>query len=93
MQEAGSCCGKRLSRAKLPPFFAGLPRCLVGIETCASANYRARELSASGHEVRLMPPQYVRPYLKRSKNDASEAEAICEAVGRPTVRFVGVKSP
>ena len=84
---------QRLSRAKLLPFFAKLPRCLVGMETCASANYWARELIALGHEVRLMPPQYVKPYVKRSKNDASDAEAICEAVTRPTMRFVGVKSP
>jgi len=84
---------KRLSRAKLLPFFAKLPRCLIGMETCASANYWARELMVLGHEVRLMPPQYVKPYVKRSKNDASDAEAICEAVTRPTMRFVGVKSP
>ncbi len=63
------------------------------METCASANYWARQLSALGHEVRLMPPQYVKPYVKRSKNDASDAEAICEAVTRPTMRFAGVKSP
>ena len=81
---------QRLSRAKLLAFFARLPRCLVGMETCASANYWARELIALGHEVRLMPPQYVKPYVKRSKNDASDAEAICEAVTRPTMRFVGV---
>lgn len=83
---------RRLSRSKLLSFFATLPRCLVGMETCASANYWARELIALGHEVRLMPPQYVKPYVKRSKNDASDAEAICEAVTRPTMRFVGVKS-
>lgn len=84
---------KRLSRARVLPFFAKLPRCIVGMETCASANHWARELAALGHEVRLMPPQYVKPYVKRSKNDASDAEAICEAVTRPTMRFVGVKSP
>lgn len=83
---------RRLSRGKLLSFFAKLPPCLVGMETCASANYWARELIALGHEVRLMPPQYVKPYVKRSKNDASDAEAICEAVTRPTMRFVGVKS-
>lgn len=83
---------RRLSRSKLLSFFATLPRCLIGMETCASANYWARELVALGHEVRLMPPQYVKPYVKRSKNDASDAEAICEAVTRPTMRFVGVKS-
>jgi transposase len=84
---------RRLSRAKLVPFFAGLPRCLIGMESCASANHWARELVALGHEVRLIPPRYVKPYVKRSKNDASDAEAICEAVTRPTMRFVGVKSP
>ena len=83
---------RKLSRSKLLTFFEKLPRCLVGMETCASANYWARELIALGHEVRLMPPQYVKPYVKRSKNDASDAEAICEAVTRPTMRFVGVKS-
>ena len=83
---------RKLSRSKLLAFFEKLPRCLVGMETCASANYWARELMALGHEVRLMPPQYVKPYVKRSKNDASDAEAICEAVTRPTMRFVGVKS-
>ena len=83
---------RKLSRSKLLSFFANLPSCLVGMETCASANYWARELMALGHEVRLMPPQYVKPYVKRSKNDASDAEAICEAVTRPTMRFVGVKS-
>ena len=83
---------RKLSRSKLLSFFATLPRCLIGMETCASANYWARELIALGHQVRLMPPQYVKPYVKRSKNDASDAEAICEAVTRPTMRFVGIKS-
>ena len=83
---------RKLSRTKLLSFFEKLAPCLVGMETCASANYWARELMALGHEVRLMPPQYVKPYVKRSKNDASDAEAICEAVTRPTMRFVGVKS-
>jgi transposase len=84
---------RRLSRVKLLPFFAKLSPCRVGMETCASANYWARELIALGHEVRLMPPQYVKPYVKRSKNDASDAEAICEALTRPTMRFVGAKTP
>jgi transposase len=83
---------RRLSRSKLLGFFAELPPCLVGMETCASANYWARQLIELGHDVRLMPPQYVKPYVKRSKNDASDAEAICEAVTRPTMRFVGIKS-
>lgn len=83
---------RRLSRSKLLAFFEELPPCLVGMETCASANHWGRQLAALGHEVRLMPPHYVKPYVKRSKNDASDAEAICEAVTRPTMRFVGVKT-
>jgi transposase len=74
-------------------FFAKLPPCLIGIEACATSHYWARELIALGHEVKLMPPQYVKPYVKRGKNDAADAEAICEAVTRPTMRFVGIKSP
>lgn len=74
-------------------FFAKLPSCLVGIEACASAHYWGRELGRLGHQVRLMPPSYVKPYVKRQKNDAADAEAICEAVTRPTMRFVEVKSP
>jgi transposase len=70
-----------------------LPPCLVGIEACSSSHYWARELIARGHEVRLIPAQYVKPYVKRGKNDAADAEAICEAVTRPTMRFVPVKTP
>ena len=73
-------------------FFAKLPKCLIGIEACASSHYWARELITQGHEVKLMPAQYVKPYVKRGKNDAADAEAICEAVTRPTMRFVGVKT-
>ncbi len=76
-----------LRRGKVLAFFAGLPSCLVGMEACASAHYWARELHALGHEVRLIPPQYVRPFVKTNKNDAADAEAICEAVTRPTMRF------
>ena len=83
---------KKLRRAQLLPFFAGLPPCLVGLEACASAHYWARELQALGHEVRLIPPQYVKPFVKTNKNDAADAEAICEAVLRPTMRFAAVKS-
>ncbi|AKM12238.1 IS110 family transposase [Croceicoccus naphthovorans] len=83
----------RLTRARMLPFFAKLPRCLVGIEACNNSHYWARELSALGHDVKLMPAQYVKPYVKRGKNDAADAEAICEAVTRPTMRFVAVKSP
>ncbi len=83
---------RKLRRAKVLAFFAGLPSCLVGMEACASAHHWARELQALGHEVRLIPPQYVRPFVKTNKNDASDAEAICEALMRPTMRFAAVKS-
>ncbi|GGB58417.1 IS110 family RNA-guided transposase [Blastomonas aquatica] len=84
---------RKLSRGQLLKLFEKLPPCLVGMEACASAHHWARELAALGHQVKLMPPQYVKPYVKRGKNDAADAEAICEAVTRPTMRFVGVKSP
>jgi transposase len=83
---------KRLRRGQMLTFFAGLSPCLVGMEACATAHYWARELRTLGHEVRLMPPQYVKAYLKRNKNDAADAEAICEAVRRPSMRFVPVKT-
>lgn len=83
---------RQLRRAELLTFFSGLPRCLVGMEACASAHHWARELAALGHEVRLMPAAYVKPYVKRGKTDAADAEAICEAVTRPTMRFVAVKT-
>src|SRR5205823_902575 len=80
---AGECVlRKRLRRGQVISFFAQLPRCLVGIEACATAHYWARELQAAGHEVRLMPAQYVKAYVKRNKTDAADAEAICEAVRR-----------
>lgn len=84
---------KSLRRAQMLPFFARLPSCLVGMEACGTSHYWARELIKLGHEVRLMPPAYVKPYVKRGKTDAADAEAICEAVRRPTMRFVPVKSP
>jgi transposase len=84
---------QRLTRARLVKLFAKLPPCLVGIEACATSHHWARELIALGHEVKLMPAQYVKPYVKRGKNDAVDAEAICEAVTRPTMRFVGIKTP
>ena len=84
---------RKLSRGQLLKLFEKLPSCLVGMEACASAHYWARELVALGHEVKLMPAQYVKPYVKRGKNDAADAEAICEAVTRPTMRFVGIKTP
>jgi transposase len=84
---------KQVRRAQLLAFFAKVPACLIGIEACATAHHWARELIKLGHQVRLMPPSYVKPYVKRQKNDAADAEAICEAVTRPTMRFVEVKSP
>jgi transposase len=83
---------KRISRAKVVEFFATLTPCLVGIEACPTAHYWSRKLRALGHTVRLMPPSYVKAYLKRSKNDANDAAAICEAVTRPSMRFVPTKS-
>jgi transposase len=83
---------KRLRRNQVLDFFAGQPRCLVGLEACASGHHWAREIAALGHDVRLLPPQYVKPYVKRDKNDVADAEAICEAVTRPTMRFVPVKT-
>ena len=82
----------KLRRAQVLDYFRGLPPCLVGMEACATAHHWARELLALGHEVRLMPPAYVKPYVKRNKTDAADAEAIAEAVTRPTMRFVAVKS-
>ena len=82
---------KRLTRFKVLSFFAALPSCLVAMEACASAHYWARELRKLGHEVRLIPPAYVKPFVKRQKNDARDAEAICEAAQRPGMRFVAVK--
>src|SRR5262245_58939077 len=83
---------KKVSRAKVLEFFSSLPSCLAGIEACPSAHHWSRELRALGHTVRLMPPSYVKAYLKRSKNDANDAAAICEAVTRPSMRFVPTKS-
>jgi transposase len=83
---------KRTSRAKVLELFAALPPCLVGIEACPSAHHWSRKLQALGHIVKLMPPSYVKAYLKRSKNDANDAAAICEAVARPSMRFVPTKS-
>jgi transposase len=84
---------KKLTRGQVLTFFGKLPPCLVGLEACATAHYWARELATLGHTVRLMPPAYVKAYVKRSKTDAADAAAICEAVTRPSMRFVAVKSP
>ena len=83
---------RRLRRSEVVRFFSSLPNCLVGVESCATAHYWARELTKLGHEVRLIPPSYVKPYVKRGKTDAADAEAICEAVSRPSMRFVAIKS-
>jgi transposase len=83
---------RKLRREEVLAFFAGLPRCLIGMEACATAHYWAREISALGHEVRLIPPAYVKPYVLRQTNDAADAAAICEAVTRPTVRTTRIKS-
>ena len=84
---------RQLKRRYVLKFFEKLPPCLVGIETCASSHHWSRELQALGHTVRLMPPAYVKPYVKRHKNDVTDAEAICEAVTRPNMRFVATKTP
>ncbi len=84
---------RQLRRRQVLSFFGRLSPCLVGMEACATSHYWAREIEKLGHEVRLMPPRYVKPYVKRNKNDAADAEAICEAVQRPTMRYVPIKSP
>jgi transposase len=92
-ERAQVCVNKALRRRQVVPFFGKLEPCLIGIEACGTSHYWARELSALGHNVKLMPPAYVKPYVKRGKTDAGDAEAICEAVTRPTMRFVAIKSP
>src|SRR3979411_1335896 len=84
---------RQLKRRYMLAFFEKLPPCLIGIEACASSHHWSRELQALGHSVRLMPPAYVKPYVKRQKNDATDAEAICEAVSRANMRFVPTKTP
>ena len=83
---------KKLSRSQVLAFFAKQPRCIVAMEACATAHEWGRAIGELGHEVRLIPPIYVKPFVKRQKNDAADAEAICEAAQRPTMRFVPVKS-
>lgn len=93
VNEHGKCLfNKQLKRAQMISFFANLPPCLVGMEACSSAHYWARKLQGLGHTVKLMAPQFVKPYVKTNKNDAADAEAICEAVSRPNMRFVPMKS-
>jgi transposase len=84
---------KQLKRDQVAPFFARMEPCLVGIEACGGAHYWAAKLSALGHRVKMMAPQFVKPYVKTNKNDSLDAEAICEAVARPNMRFVPVKLP
>src|SRR5271154_7385800 len=83
---------KTLKRAEVAKFFANLPACLIGMEACSSAHHWARKLVVLGHTVKLMAPQFVKPYVKTNKNDARDAEAICEAVARPNMRFVALKT-
>jgi transposase len=83
---------KKLPRAQMLAYFQQLPPCLIGMEACGSAHYWGRELQKLGHTVKLMAPQFVKPYVKSNKNDANDAEAICEAVARPTMRFVAIKT-
>ena len=93
VDEAGTVVlRKKLRRSAVLEALRDLEPCLVGMEACATAHYWAREISALGHEVKLMPPVYVKPYVKRQKNAMADAEAICEAVTRPTMRFVPIKS-
>ncbi|KAA1171805.1 IS110 family transposase [Photorhabdus heterorhabditis] len=84
---------KRIKRSQMTTFFANLSPCLIGMEACAGAHHWARILTAQGHHVKLMAPQFVKPYVKTNKNDMADAEAICEAVARPTMRFVNIKTP
>ena len=91
-QEGRAVLRKQVRRGQVLKFFGTLPSCLVGMEACGSAHHWARELKAQGHEVRLIPPQYVRPFLKTNKHDAADAEAIAEALVRPTMRFAPIKS-
>lgn len=83
---------KQLKRDQVSRYFANLPPCLIGMEACASSHHWGRVLQSFGHTVRLMPPQFVKPYVKTNKNDMADAEAICEAVSRPNMRFVPIKS-
>ncbi|MER2634574.1 MAG: hypothetical protein ABTQ30_12035 [Rhizobiaceae bacterium] len=85
-------CRINLRRAQMISFFGKLPSTVIALDACVSSHYLARELTVLGHTVRLLPPQYVKPYVKRGKNDRNNAEAICEAAGRPGMHFVPAKS-
>jgi len=91
-REGNIAVQRSLRRSDVANFFGKLPPCLVAIEACATAHHWAREIGRFGHTVRLMPPAYVKPYVKRNKNDMADAEAICKAVTRPNMRFVAVKT-
>lgn len=90
--DGGVVLRRKLSRGQILAFFAELPRCIVAMEACATAHYWAREIGKIGHDVRLLPPAYVKPFVKRQKNDAADAEAIVEAATRPSMRFVVPKT-
>lgn len=90
--KGGTVLQKKISRKNLPEFMAQLPACLVGMESCGGSNYWGRKFQEMGHDVKLISPQFVKPYVKSNKNDALDAEAICEAVGRPNMRFVAIKN-
>jgi transposase len=92
MNAAQSCCGRKWSRAQVEARLANIPPCLIGMEACVGAHHLSRKLRAHGHDARLMPAKYVRPYSKGQKNDFRDAEAIAEAVQRPTMRFVATKT-
>src|SRR5271166_6042220 len=92
VSEVGPAVTRKLRRSKMHEFFSQIEPCLIGMEACGTAHYWARELKAMGHEVLLMPPAYTKPYVKRGKNDAVDADAICEALSRPGMRFVPIKS-
>ena len=89
--DGGVAFRKKLSRGQVLAFFTGLPPCVVAMEACATAHYWAREIGALGHDIRLVPPAYLKPFAKRQKNDAADAEAIAEAASRPTMRFVDAR--
>src|SRR5438270_8418830 len=91
-QDGNVVLRKQLRRREVLTFFASLPPCLIGIEACSASHYWARELTALGHQVRMMPARYVKPYVQRGKSDALDAAAICEAVSRPTMRFAAIKT-
>ncbi|MCH8241760.1 MAG: transposase, partial [Planctomycetes bacterium] len=90
--EGAAGARRQLRRGQVLPFFKKQRPCLVGMAACATSHHWGREIAALGHQVRLMPPRYVKPYVKRNKNDMADAEAICEAVTRPTMRFVEIKT-